>query len=341
AKVESDVTSYFLSDRLSARLTLDGSGNVVGRQAHLPFGEDFAESGTQQKQHFTSYERDSESGTDYAVNRQYNQSIGIFNRVDPYSGSNDISNPQSLNRYAYAENDPIDRADPLGLYPWSIIDLGNGQTAFRFCFSIGENSWCEWRVISEFEPRGKGPQPCPGHTKAPLTGKALKKYTAGHAIIADKLQNSGPCKSYLMAHGVDPGKALDAVNLQRPYDGSRSEISRLEAGLELLPVDLDNDSPFKNYLNSCVSNKFKFRGSNLRTETAIYPDQRPTNETTVAERSDVYYGQTFSAATILHEALHSLFGIEDPELAAKLNVDISQKGSAAISDALQKHGCGD
>src|ERR1041384_505651 len=59
AKVESGVTSYFLSDRLSVRLTLDGSGNVIGRQAHLPFGEDFAESGAQQKQHFTGYERDS------------------------------------------------------------------------------------------------------------------------------------------------------------------------------------------------------------------------------------------------------------------------------------------
>jgi hypothetical protein len=33
-----------------------------GGQGHLPFGEDFGESGTQQKHHFTSYERDSESG---------------------------------------------------------------------------------------------------------------------------------------------------------------------------------------------------------------------------------------------------------------------------------------
>src|ERR1041384_2223517 len=83
AKVESGVTSYFLSDRLSVRLTLDGSGNVIGRQAHLPFGEDFAESGTQQKQHFTTYERDSESGIDYAVNRYYRTDVGRFTSVDP------------------------------------------------------------------------------------------------------------------------------------------------------------------------------------------------------------------------------------------------------------------
>jgi RHS repeat-associated protein len=115
AKVTSSTTNYFLSDRLSARLTLDGSGAVVGRQAHLPFGEDFAESGTQQKQHFTSYERDSETGADYAVNRQYHQGIGRFNRVDPYPGSYDYGNPQSLNRFTYVKNDPLNAVDPLGL----------------------------------------------------------------------------------------------------------------------------------------------------------------------------------------------------------------------------------
>src|SRR6185312_9637941 len=114
AKLASGTTSYFLSDRLSGRLTLDGSGNVAGRQAHLPYGEDFAESGTQQKHHFTSYERDSESGTDYAVNRQYNQSVGRFVSADPYKAKGGKADPQSWNRYSYAENEPVNRADPLG-----------------------------------------------------------------------------------------------------------------------------------------------------------------------------------------------------------------------------------
>ena len=81
----------------------------------MPFGEEFAASGTQQKQHFTSYERDSETATDYALNRQYNQGIGRFNRVDPYRGSNDNNDPQSFNRYSYVKNDPVGATDPLGL----------------------------------------------------------------------------------------------------------------------------------------------------------------------------------------------------------------------------------
>ena len=77
AKVEGGVTQYFLSDRLSTRLVVDASGNVIGRQAHLAFGEDFGESGTQEKHHFTSYERDGESGIDYAVNRHYAPAVGL------------------------------------------------------------------------------------------------------------------------------------------------------------------------------------------------------------------------------------------------------------------------
>jgi RHS repeat-associated protein len=114
-KVMSGTPQYFLSDRLSIRLTLDSAGNVVGRQAHLPFGEDFAESGTQEKHHFTTYERDNENGTDYATNRQYSQTIGRFNRPDPYNPGSKSIDPQGLNRYNYVKDDPIGLIDPAGL----------------------------------------------------------------------------------------------------------------------------------------------------------------------------------------------------------------------------------
>jgi RHS repeat-associated protein len=115
AKVASGITRYFLSDRLSTRIALDTSGNVIGRQGHLPSGEDFGESGTQEKHHFTNYERDGESATDYAVNRQYSPVVGRFGRPDPYSGSMSLEFPQSLNRLGYLGNDPVSSSDPLGL----------------------------------------------------------------------------------------------------------------------------------------------------------------------------------------------------------------------------------
>ncbi len=108
AKVGGATTNVLLSDRLSVRLVLEAGGNVVGRQGHLPYGEDFGESGVQDKHHFTSYERDSETGTDYAVNRQYAQGAGRFMRVDPKASSARLGVPQSWNRYSYAHNEPID-----------------------------------------------------------------------------------------------------------------------------------------------------------------------------------------------------------------------------------------
>ena len=115
AKVEGGVTNYLLTDRLSARLTLDADGNVLGRQAHMPFGEDFAASGTQDKRHFTSYERDEGAGLDYAMNRMYSSGVGRFMQADPYRASGYIADPQSWNRYRYSRNDPVNLIDPFGL----------------------------------------------------------------------------------------------------------------------------------------------------------------------------------------------------------------------------------
>jgi hypothetical protein len=52
AKISGGATIYILSDNLSTSLVMDASGNVIGRQRHLPFGEDFAES-SQQENHIS------------------------------------------------------------------------------------------------------------------------------------------------------------------------------------------------------------------------------------------------------------------------------------------------
>ena len=115
AKTANGTTQYFLGDRLSPRLVLSDVGVVAGRQSHLPFGEDFGESGSQEKHHFTSYERDAESALDYSVNRSNSPNLGRFQQADPYKASGDWRNPKSLNRYSYTENDPLDFTDPQGL----------------------------------------------------------------------------------------------------------------------------------------------------------------------------------------------------------------------------------
>lgn len=46
--------------------------------------------------------------------RYYNPANGIFNRMDPYAGN--THDPQSLHKYAYVHNNPINGIDPTGMF---------------------------------------------------------------------------------------------------------------------------------------------------------------------------------------------------------------------------------
>ena len=63
---------------------------------------------------FTSYERDG-NAADEAMFRRYNRWWSRFDQADPYDGSYDMANPQSFNRYAYVQNDPVNQP---GLPPY-------------------------------------------------------------------------------------------------------------------------------------------------------------------------------------------------------------------------------
>jgi RHS repeat-associated protein len=112
ATIQGTTTTYQHSDQVSVRLLTDASGNEAGQRGHFPYGETWYEPGTLTKVKFTTYERDAESGNDYAMDRTYVNRLGRFSSVDPLSGN--TSDPQSLNRYAYTLNDPINLTDPTG-----------------------------------------------------------------------------------------------------------------------------------------------------------------------------------------------------------------------------------
>lgn len=86
-------------------------------QSALAFGSDTTP--TDQKdgdRRFTSYRRSARTGLDYAINRDYDPKVGRFIQPDPLGmGAFNLSDPQSLNAYAYVQNDPVNLIDPLGL----------------------------------------------------------------------------------------------------------------------------------------------------------------------------------------------------------------------------------
>jgi RHS repeat-associated protein len=133
AKIESGAVQYYHPDQLSVRVMTDSSGNVIGQQDHYPFGESWYQSSTTTKWFFTSYERDTESGNDYASFRYYGNRFGRFASPDLLAGSR--SDPQSLNRYAYVRGDPVNLVDPLGLTNCNPADELEG-----YCTPGGESN---------------------------------------------------------------------------------------------------------------------------------------------------------------------------------------------------------
>jgi RHS repeat-associated protein len=117
ATIASGTINYHYADHLSVRASADSTGTVTRTYGHFPFGETWYETGTPNKWKFTTYERDadSEGGLDYADARFDSTRIGRFMSLDPLAGS--IADPQSLNRYNYVVNDPINLIDPTGTAP--------------------------------------------------------------------------------------------------------------------------------------------------------------------------------------------------------------------------------
>jgi RHS repeat-associated protein len=70
--------------------------------------------------HFTSKERDSESGLDNFGKRYNAGTMGRFMSVDPTGLNAFTGDPQTWNRYSYAHNNPLDYVDSNGKWPTSI-----------------------------------------------------------------------------------------------------------------------------------------------------------------------------------------------------------------------------
>ncbi len=134
---------WLVGDHLNnARMIVDKSGNRASMKRHdyLPFGEElglvsgrnpsqgYSQDSVRQK--FTSKERDAETNLDYFLARYYSSAQGRFISPDEFKGGPeelfaevdphdpvfyaDTGEPQSLNKYHYALNNPLRYVDPDG-----------------------------------------------------------------------------------------------------------------------------------------------------------------------------------------------------------------------------------
>ena len=107
---------YHHPDGRGTRLITNNGDGSVTEQHILPFGTVIPRGASGViNPIFTSYDRSSQTGLDYAINRQYDPQQR-FLEVDPREvATAQLTLPQTLNLYTYVANDPVNRGDPLGL----------------------------------------------------------------------------------------------------------------------------------------------------------------------------------------------------------------------------------
>jgi len=111
----------------SSRLASTTSRTVYYDGAYAPYGENYAETGTTDR-NYTGQNQDILSTGSYPLydflHREYHPAWGRWVSPDP-AGMNAVAagNPQTWNRYAYVANNPTTFIDSLGLiqyaYPWN------------------------------------------------------------------------------------------------------------------------------------------------------------------------------------------------------------------------------
>jgi len=160
----------------------------------MPFGDEIT-STTNDREKFATYTRDSYTGLDYADQRFYASTYGRFNTPDQFRRSARRRNPESWNRYIYANDDPINKNDTTGRtcvdQSGSWADNGDGfgcpyaSTTVSDWGSVNPNASGTTQVTSTVtyppcpEPCGDNPLSATGAAIVQATGQLLNSISIG------------------------------------------------------------------------------------------------------------------------------------------------------------------
>ncbi|MEC4175291.1 RHS repeat-associated core domain-containing protein [Adlercreutzia sp. R7] len=114
---ETPVAATYLQDGLgSVSAVLDASGAVSAGYSYSPWGEVSGGAGELPAYGYNAEESTAAAGLQYLRARWYDPAGASFASRDTYLGS--APDPASLNRYAYAQGNPVAYSDPAGRAAW-------------------------------------------------------------------------------------------------------------------------------------------------------------------------------------------------------------------------------
>ena len=113
SKQEGSAASYYIYDGgLSVRALTNEAGTVTDTLVFDAFGNETVKTGSSDNSYGFQGEEKDETGLYYLRARYMDPSTGTFTSMDTYGGS--LSDPMSLNKYLFANSNPVMYSDPSG-----------------------------------------------------------------------------------------------------------------------------------------------------------------------------------------------------------------------------------
>jgi|GEM_PF-3023518 len=270
ASSASQQLTFYHGDHLNSASTMTNiSGGVIGRQVLSPFGRKLSTGGYTGPIGLAGQRLDI-TGLYHMGAREMNPSLGIFVTADP-SGAPNPEKPQTLSRYAYANNSPTNLVDPTGYVaeePSVVINryVNKGKEiaqakARDFAMFVAGTAWKAAKTkAEEFKNKAVSYYNTADFTYAPgftvLAGVPLKGNKVSglgpegtlelKAIVNPKRGQIGIQFSYGVGGGTGGGLALlqgaDFGLTQGPlktgWSQSDSAFVQVKAVVEGVPVDV-------------------------------------------------------------------------------------------------------
>ena len=241
AKADEALKTYQYDDGVNSTLNYnafhyDGYGNSLVPQANDGLG-------------YAGEMWDATIDHSYNRARYYSPSNGRWNRVDPYAGN--MQDPQSLHKYLYAHNNPVNGIDPSGKFLVGLAVTSAIGSLFGAIFSpilrsitgkIADKLIPQWvrdvisrGVISAYKIKGRGSG---GYGPVSITGSLIYKYKLRNEehTLSHAFGGSAGLRARLGFHGgfsLRPGVDLG-------FGGSRHSV-RVTVPYTALPVKLQTN----------------------------------------------------------------------------------------------------
>ena len=309
-------TCVYLGGRMVAKggatVAQDRLGTVDPDESSTPLYKPYGERTPAPSEDFgfTGYYRDWVTGLDYAQQRYYSPSIGRFTTADPYMPSAAIGRPQSLNRYAHVENDPVNFVDPTGLIAWKPAPAGPGDGIGTFGLMMAG----AWQAAMQLEQGNLlFAQPVGG--KGTTSWRPFDTTATGFArgLLAERLTGfrDSNCGKLFKEAGVDLGKLESVARRLRAYDA--------RAGAEFAGVTVD--SVVGNSDKSTLEAVWKPSGTVAQVVSGSYGSvillfadfYGPPNLDSTLTPEQLYGFWMDKENTLLHEAVH-IVGLKDSDV---------------------------